>query len=201
MVEALHGPRVHAEHVHLRLREAGLWCCNGHAFFGERRHSGDALFIREALPDLCGQLRVEVTFARIGRLRDPGAGAKRDRAPRLRLLRLDDHIHPPDVLQRLNAQRVGQGIAGGESRREEHRRQRKAHDDKGTLRLAARDVPQSHPEGDPVARSQRGEDKGSRSEDAEEDQRQLVRGYSEEFIHRGPPYRSARRSRSIRRAS
>ena len=104
MVEALHRGCVHAEHIHPRLGEVGLWGCDGHALFGERRNSGNVLLVRKAVADFIRQLRIEVSLARLWSLRDTGARSERDRAPRLRLFSPHYNVHPPDVLESLNSQ-------------------------------------------------------------------------------------------------
>jgi hypothetical protein len=62
MVEALHGIRIHAQHVHPRLGEIRPCRRDGHALLGERRNSGNALLVRETVPYFIRQLRVEVSL-------------------------------------------------------------------------------------------------------------------------------------------
>src|SRR5215208_6073996 len=140
----------------------------------------------EAVPDLADEGFIEVSFAHLGGRRSPGAWSKRH-AARLRLLGLHYHVYPPDVFERLCTQGVSKGITGGERRREEDGRKHESQQDQGGLRRAARDIPHRHPEGGPVASGQEDEDQGPRREDAGEDQRQLLGGYTEELSHRAPP--------------
>jgi hypothetical protein len=68
------------------------------------------------IPDLAGQLLVEVPLTSLGNRWSSGSRTEWRPAARLRFLGLNDYFNPPDVFERLRAHGVGQGVAGGERR-------------------------------------------------------------------------------------